>query len=227
MYPYQNLFVKNLKGESWKDVYGYEGYYRVSNLGRVKSIDRIIPHPRLYHQFIKGRILKPKVVKDFNKHTGDAMISLQVAFTVQGATHFYNIRRLVFAAFKKKIDFEKDGMYILNKDGNGYNNRVSNLVLASKVEKQNRSINTGRQNFDYLKSVDRSGWKKNYSRRKPVNQYSSKWKLIRKYKSIRHAYEATGFDSKGISNAAKGFYNGSWRGFKWKFSKKIVTLSLK
>ena len=220
MYPYENLLLKSIKGETWKDVRGYEGYYKVSNLGRVQSLDRIIPHPRLNQQFVKGRILKPKVVKDFNEHTCDAMISLQVGFTVEGVTYFYNIRRLVFAAFKGKIDFKKDGLYVLNKDGDGYNNRVSNLVLASKAAKQLRSINTGRQNFDYLKSVDRSDWKKNYSRRKPVNQYSSIGKLIRKYKSIRHAYEATGFDSKGISNAAKGFYNGSWRGFKWKFQKK-------
>jgi hypothetical protein len=26
--------------EIWKDVFGYEGYYQVSNLGRIKSLDR-------------------------------------------------------------------------------------------------------------------------------------------------------------------------------------------
>jgi len=217
MYPYENLLIGNLKGETWKDVSGYEGSYQVSNLGRVKSLDRTIPHPRLYEQFVKGRILKPKAVKDFNKLTGDAMISLQVAFTVEGSTRYYNIRRLVYAAFIKKIDFEKDGLYVINKNGDGYNNRVSNLALVSKAEKQRRSINSGRQNFEYLKSVDRSGWKKNYSRRVPINQYSAMGKLIRKYKSIAEAHETTGFDAKEISNAAKGFYKGFWRGSKWRF----------
>lgn len=217
MYPYESLLGKSLKGETWKDVYGYEGSYRVSNLGRVKSLDRTISHPRLYSQFIKGRILKPKIVKDFNKITGDAMISLQVAFTVEGVTHFHNIRRLVFNAFRQKIDFEKDGLYVINKDGDGYNNRVSNLKLVSKSQKQRRSIINGRQNFKYLENIDRSGWKKNYSRRIAINQYSANGKLIMKYKSIRQAHEATGFDSKGISNAAKGFYDGVWKGFKWKF----------
>ena len=28
--------------EIWKDVVGYEGFYKVSNLGRVKSVDRLI-----------------------------------------------------------------------------------------------------------------------------------------------------------------------------------------
>jgi len=217
MYPFENLLIKNIKGETWKDIRGYEGYYRVSNLGRVKSLDRIIPHPRLYQQFVKGKILKQKVVKDFNTLTGDNMVSLQVALALENSTHYYNVRRLVFAVFKKRIDFEKDGLYVINKDGDGYNNRVSNLVLVSKAEKQRRSIESGRQNFDYLKSIDRSMWKKNYSRRIAVNQYNSNGKLVKKYKSIQEAHETTGFDSKGISNAAKGLYNGFWRGFKWRF----------
>ena len=28
--------------EIWKDVIGYEGYYQVSNLGNVRSIDRYV-----------------------------------------------------------------------------------------------------------------------------------------------------------------------------------------
>jgi len=218
MYPFEYLLIKNLEAEIWKDVPDYEGYYKVSNLGRVRSVDRTIPHPRLYKQFVKGRILKQKAVKDFNKLTGDAMISLQVAFTTEGSTHFYNVRRLVYAAFKKRIDFSKDGLYVINKDGNGYNNRVSNLVLVAKSEKAQRSIKKGRIDFGYLKTIDRSAWKKNYSRRIAVKQYSLQGKLIRKYKSITEAHNITGFDSKGISQAAKGFYNGTWCGFKWKFS---------
>lgn len=30
--------------EVWKDIFGYEGFYQVSNLGRVKSLDRIIKY---------------------------------------------------------------------------------------------------------------------------------------------------------------------------------------
>ncbi len=219
MYPYNNLELKNIKGEIWKDIYGYEGYYKVSNLGRVKSLDRIIPHPRLYQQFVKGRILKQKIVKDFNHITGDAMISLQVSLSKDSSMHYQNVRRLVFMNFKRKLRFEKDGLYVINLDGNGYNNKSSNLASVSKSEKQNRSIINGRQNFDYLKSIDRSTWKKNYSRRIAINQYSIKGKLLRRYVSIEAAHKATGFDSKGISSAAKGMYGSRWRGYKWKFPK--------
>ena len=29
--------------EIWKDIEGYEGIYQVSNLGRVRSLDRLVP----------------------------------------------------------------------------------------------------------------------------------------------------------------------------------------
>ena len=43
--------------EIWKDIVGYEGLYRVSNLGRVKS---------LYIRFKEtgGKIIKPRISKD-------------------------------------------------------------------------------------------------------------------------------------------------------------------
>jgi hypothetical protein len=33
--------------EIWKDVVGYEGYYQVSNLGNVKSCERVIKNIRI------------------------------------------------------------------------------------------------------------------------------------------------------------------------------------
>ena len=44
--------------EEWKDVIGYEELYQVSNLGRVKSLDRVIKGKiKDYHY--KSKILKP------------------------------------------------------------------------------------------------------------------------------------------------------------------------
>ena len=45
------------QNEIWKDIEGYEGLYQVSNLGRVKSLERIDRHNHL----VKERILKPKI----------------------------------------------------------------------------------------------------------------------------------------------------------------------
>lgn len=219
MYSYEDLSEKNLKNEIWKDISGYEGYYQVSDYGRVKSLDRIIPHPRLYQQFVQGRILKQKIVKDYNKLTGDAMISMQVTLALENSSHAYNVRRLVFTAFKKKIDFKKDGLYVINKDGDGYNNRLSNVELVSKSKKQRRSIDSGRQDFGYLKTINRSSWKKSLATSIPVSQYTLDGKLVKTFNSLRQANIETHIDAKGISLAAKGFYNGKWSGYKWKFKK--------
>ena len=40
--------------EIWKDIKEYEGLYQVSNLGKVKSIDRVINN-----HFYKSQIIKP------------------------------------------------------------------------------------------------------------------------------------------------------------------------
>lgn len=45
--------------EIWKDIPGYEGHYQISNLGKVKSLPRVINHSRYGRQNIKERILKP------------------------------------------------------------------------------------------------------------------------------------------------------------------------
>ena len=45
--------------EIWKDIKGYEGYYQVSDLGRVRSLDRLIKSGN-YFRFSKGIILKPR-----------------------------------------------------------------------------------------------------------------------------------------------------------------------
>jgi NUMOD4 motif len=220
MYAYENCQLKSLKNEIWKDVPDYESYYQVSNFGRVKSLDRIIPHPRIHQQFVEGRMLKQKIVKDYNKLTNDAMVSMQVSLAKENKTHFYNVRRLVYWAFKGAIDFKKDGLYVINKDGDGYNNKLGNLQLVSKSKKQRRSIDSGRQDFMYLKTVDRSRWKKNTSKCMPVNQYTLGGRLVKRYSSLTEAILAVHVDGKGISGAAKGLHNGVYSGFKWKFLKK-------
>lgn len=44
--------------EIWKDVPGYEGLYQASSLGRIKSVDRIVPKLNGSTQSVLERILK-------------------------------------------------------------------------------------------------------------------------------------------------------------------------
>lgn len=48
--------------ELWKSVRGFEGYYEVSNHGRVRSLDRIVPnHLTGGESVIKGQVLKGRL----------------------------------------------------------------------------------------------------------------------------------------------------------------------
>lgn len=49
--------------EVWKDIENYEGYYQVSNIGRVKSLKRSITH-RGHFTLIKERILKSNIINN-------------------------------------------------------------------------------------------------------------------------------------------------------------------
>ena len=36
--PHQNFSLEDMEGEIWKDIEGFEGYFKISNLGRIKSL---------------------------------------------------------------------------------------------------------------------------------------------------------------------------------------------
>lgn len=218
-YPYLDHDTLVLPGELWKDIHEYEEYYEVSNLGRVKSLDRIIPHPRLRKQKIKGRFLRQKRVLHANK-TCDPIIDLQVALSKKGKTHYYNVRRLVYGAFIAPIDFQSDALYVINIDGDGYNNRCENLRLISISQNTHRSIKRGRVPTSYLKTADRSKWNgKVYggaSRRKPVRLIKRGNLQSLTFVSIAEASRQTGIGEKEIINVAKGRYS-TWKGDRWEY----------
>jgi len=216
---YNNKSLVSLRGERWKDIPGFEGTYKVSNLGRVKSLDRVIPHPRLKEQFVAGRILSQSVAENRNIKTGEPMIDLRVSLSKDGVQYYFNTRRIVYTAFVKEIDYEKDGLYVINKDGNGFNNAVKNLKLVSKSEKSVRAFVRERVVESYLKTADRTNWKNygGYTRRKPVKQYSLKGKFIARYESIREAGRKTGCGEKEIIMVARGVYKQT-KGFKWRYA---------
>jgi len=54
--------------EIWRDIEGYEGYYQVSNLGRVRSLDRLSKHDKEHFRKLKGKIRKIQINKNRNNY---------------------------------------------------------------------------------------------------------------------------------------------------------------
>ena len=76
--------------EEWRDVIGYEGLYQVSNLGRVRSLDRVVPHKGSIPRNLKGKLLKIS--------TGKAGYNL-VRFTKRGKGLTFRLCRVVAKTF--------------------------------------------------------------------------------------------------------------------------------
>jgi len=216
--PYLNKSLADMPGEGWKDIPGFEGSYQASSLGRIKSLDRTIPHPRLYKQFVKGQILSQSVAKNRNIKTGEPTIDLRVTLTVENSQHYFNVRRLIYQTFiDRRLSYKKDKFYIINIDGDGYNNRPENLQAVTWSEKQLRAVSRGRTLPSVWKTADRTNWKKNYSTYKPVAQYDQEGNLIKQYPSVKEAARQMHMSDKAIIQVAKGIYK-QWNGFVWKYS---------
>lgn len=101
--------------EIWKDVVGYEGLYQVSNLGRVKSIDRVIKHKN-------GKILKHK--EKIKALTKDRKGYLKVFISKNCKHKNLRVHRLVAQAF---IPNPHNLSQVNHKDEDKNNNCVDNL----------------------------------------------------------------------------------------------------
>jgi len=101
--------------EIWKDVKGFEGLYQVSNMGRVRSLDRWTLNER--PRFIKGRMLNPNM----NKYKGYLRISLSDGH--RNRKH-YEVHRLVALHF---VPGYKEGLVVNHKNEVKTDNRAENL----------------------------------------------------------------------------------------------------
>ena len=215
-HSYLEKKLDNLPGEQWKDIPGFEGSYQASDWGRIKSLDRTIPHPRLKSQFVKGRIISQSVHNNKNIVTGEPMVDLRATLTIENRAYYFNTRRLIYLTFfDPGLDYSKNGLYVINIDYDGYNNRPDNLKLVSKSEKQQRAVSRNRV-FPFLKTADRSGWKKNPTSSKQVARYDLNGNLIDTFPSISAASRQLKVEEKAIIQVAKGKYK-QWNGFVWKY----------
>lgn len=124
-----------MDNEIWKDIKGFEGLYQISNFGRVKSVDRVIPHSTHGEWHIKERILKP------SKNGYGHGYYYVILFDKNKITHNKQIHRLVAEHFLNRIH----GKNVVNhKDCNKENNSLDNLEWCTDLENTKHAWEHGR-----------------------------------------------------------------------------------
>lgn len=128
MTPQEQL--KIYANEVWKDIEGYEGYYQVSDHGRVKSLDRYVGHLGKNKALKKSRVFR----------NGWMNKSLIVCLSKEDQSKGFLIYRLVAKAF---IPNPLEKPEVNHLDGNRYNNHISNLEWATRSENEKHAYDTG------------------------------------------------------------------------------------
>ena len=159
--------LKPLKNEKFKNIYGYNGKYQISNYGRVKSMF-----------FINKNIncKREKILKNILKKEGYYKVSLYKDNKIYSKL----VHRLVANNF---INKEKGKNIINHKDEDKSNNRIDNLEWCDYKYNCNYG---NRNNKIFLKNFNEP--KKIF---KKVLQFDKKGNFIKEYENICIAEKET------------------------------------
>lgn len=160
--------------EIWKPINKYEGIYEVSNLGRIRSLDRIINKANNKRQTIKGSI---------KKQTLNNKGYLKVTLWNNNKSETKEVQRIVAESF---INNPKNKKQVNHINGIKTDNNVNNLEWCTPRENQIHSVNI-------LKNIITG-----------VCKYNNKGECIGIYQSIKEAGEKNNIRPCSISNVVNG-----------------------
>lgn len=145
--------------EIWKDIRGYEGLYQVSNLGRVKSLERL---DRM------GREIKTKILSQSDNGNGYSYVGLYkdkkgkkvgvhrlvAQMFIPNPNNLPQVNHLDEDKYNNKID---NLAWVTNKENSNYGNHNKNLAMAQKrTSVIARDIKTGVSiHFNSLREAER------------------------------------------------------------------------
>lgn len=176
--------------EIWKDVEGYEGLYQISNLGRLRSLDKC----DRFGRFFSGCIIKCHSSRGY----------INCCLHKDGKLKRTCIHRLVAQAF---IPNPNNYPVVNHKDRNPSNNCVENLEWC-----------TQKHNVHWDGAIERraEAQRNRSDCSKMVNQYSLEGIFIKTWPSLGEIYKCLGIPKNDISRCCKNktyAHSYQWRFF--------------
>ena len=184
--------------EVWKDIEKYEGLYQVSNIGRVRSLDRLKAtrnRHKIIQAKIKGQLLKPSI-------NGDGYY--QVTLSKNDEHLITRIHRLVAQTFIPNKDNKTQVNHI---NGNKLDNRVENLEWCTCKENILHAVA-----YNLMKPVK----EEEHYYAKKVGKYDKNNNLLEVYGTIEKAGVNNKIRPNAIVNCLKGRSKTSG-GYVWKY----------
>lgn len=186
--------------EVWKDIEGYEGIYQVSNLGRVRSLDRLVPAAcalskgkQVVNYLRKGVILKP--------HIAGKSGYQYVGLSIGDKPKYYSVHRLVAKAFIPNPDNLPEVNHI---DEDHLNNQADNLEWVTHI-----------QNEHHGTKIKRSVQNRNL---KAVEALNEKGEVVASYDCMTDASKALGISLGTIWKVCNKIKNSMTAGgYRWRY----------
>jgi len=180
--------------EIWKPINQYEGLYEVSNLGNVRSLDKIAFTKAGWKRAYKGRMIKPK------KHNGGYST---IILHRDGKTQTRTIHRLVAEAFLPNPNNYPEVNHI---DENKTNNAVSNLEWCTRIQNQHHGT-----------AIERS----NLKQRIPFYQIDHEGHIVKRWDGFKVLQRDGQFQRCEVSKCCRGLRD-TYKGYRWEYAPKEV-----
>ncbi len=168
--------------EMWKDIKDYEGYYQISNLGRVKSIN--------FNNTKQEKLMALTTTWDGYK---------KLRLSKMGKAKAYLSHRLVAVQFISNFENKP---FVNHINGIKSDNRIENLEWCTQSENCIHSMKV-------LGNISGATGKTGYLNKnsKEVHQYTTNGDFIGKYGSQKEAERKTGIGQGLISRCVRGVIN--------------------
>ena len=118
--------------ETWKDIPEFRGSYQVSDIGRVRSLDRVVTYKDGSMRKLKGRLLKT-----YLNTSGYEKVTLYNDNIDTTKT----VHRLVLETFKPHVNM--NDLEVNHIDGNKLNNHLTNLEWVTARDNILHAYDTG------------------------------------------------------------------------------------